>query len=74
MNWKQIISDLSDRGYTQPKLAEACGCGQATISDMATGKTKSPRYEVGAKLLKILEGMPQTSVVQLQGEQGVSNG
>lgn len=55
MNWKEIISKLSELGHTQPELARLCGCGQATISDLATGKTKSPRYEIGAKLLTLTE-------------------
>jgi predicted transcriptional regulator len=55
MNWKEIISTLSEQGHTQPEIARFCACGQATISDLATGKTKSPRYEIGARLLELME-------------------
>lgn len=52
MDWKQIIADLIDRGVTQPEIATKCGCSQASISDLATGKTKQPRFDLGASLIK----------------------
>lgn len=53
MDWKQIISELQARGYTQPQIARYCGCGQASISDLATGKTSQPRYSLGELLLQL---------------------
>jgi transcriptional regulator with XRE-family HTH domain len=55
MDWKNIISQLIDKGYTQQQLAQKCGCGQATISELSRGETKSTRFEVGQKLLGLLE-------------------
>lgn len=47
MNWIELIADLKARGYSQPQIAERCGCVQSTISDLATGKLKDPRHAVG---------------------------
>ena len=47
MNWKNIIAELQAWGVTQPQIAAACGCAQATISDLATGKSTEPRYALG---------------------------
>ena len=35
--WPEIIRNLVDGGMTQPQIAEACDCGQSTISDMLRG-------------------------------------
>lgn len=50
MNWKQLISDLQERGYTQPRIAAICGCAQATISAIASGKTLDPKSSLGDAL------------------------
>ncbi len=47
MNWKTIIAELQAWGFTQPQIAAAGGCAQATISDLATGKSTEPRYALG---------------------------
>ena len=55
MDWKQIIAEIQRHGQmTQPQIAEKCGCGQATISDLVNGATKQPRWPLGAALLDLL--------------------
>lgn len=54
-DFAQIVRDLKVKGYTQSDLAAACGIGQSSISDIATGTTKDPSYSVGAKLLRLAE-------------------
>ena len=53
MNWTHIIADLQSWGVTQPQIAAACGCAQATISDLATGKSSEPRYALGQSILAL---------------------
>lgn len=55
MDWQKIISEVqAERGMSQPQIAEAVGCAQATVSDLATGKTAEPRYALGAAILGLL--------------------
>ena len=54
MDWKNIISQLISKGYTQQQIAQKCGCGQATISELLRGETQSPRFDLGQKLLDLL--------------------
>lgn len=49
--WPEIIRKLVLSGLTQPQIAEACKCGQSTISDMLNGKTTDPRTSLGLRLL-----------------------
>lgn len=54
MKWNTVIADIQAyRGWTQPQVARAAGCAQATISDLATGKTTEPRFALGQQLLKL---------------------
>jgi transcriptional regulator with XRE-family HTH domain len=55
MDWTSLIAELTQLGYTQPEIAKQCGCGQATISDLASGKTKEPRHSLGEDLRRLLE-------------------
>jgi transcriptional regulator with XRE-family HTH domain len=55
MDWTSLIAELGRLGYTQPKIAEECQCGQATISDLANGKSKEPRHALGEELKALLE-------------------
>lgn len=67
MYWKIIIADIVRHGkLTQPQIAEACGCGQATISDLAVGNTKEPRHSLGAALLVLLERVSSTQATEKQ--------
>lgn len=58
MDWKQLIADLKARGMSQPQIAEACNCAQATISELATGKTTDPRHALGEALRALHASLP----------------
>lgn len=49
--WPKIIRGLTDLGLTQPEIAQLCGCGQSTISDLVRGATTDPRTSTGLMLL-----------------------
>jgi len=53
MQWKDYIAAIADKGVSQSQLAKKAGCGQATISDLASGKTKEPRHSLGLALLSV---------------------
>lgn len=53
VNWKELIAGLIAAGWTQQRIAAACGVGQSTISDLAAGRAKEPRYRLGAALMQL---------------------
>lgn len=53
MDWTQILSDIFAAGKTQMVVAEYCGCGQSTISQIYSGVTARPSYDVGTKLVEL---------------------
>ena len=55
MNWSNVISELQAAGWSQPQIAAECGCAQSTISDLARGSTKDPRYTIGEKLKQLAD-------------------
>lgn len=55
MDWKLLIADIQAHGLTQPQIAAICGCGQATVSDLASGTTKDPRHTLGEALKALHE-------------------
>lgn len=55
MDWKTLIAELVQLGYTQPEIARECRCGQSTISDLANGKSSEPRHSLGEDLKGLLE-------------------
>lgn len=58
MDWKIIIADIQRHGkLTQPQIAEKCGCGQATVGDLARGNTEQPRHSLGEALLALLRAV-----------------
>ena len=63
IDWPEIIDALKAKGVTQPDLALACGCGQATISDIRRGNTKDPRTSLGLSLLALAQqhGIPHAA-------------
>lgn len=50
MDWKQLLGDLRNRGWTQQQIAERVGASQAAISDLNSGKTTNPNYAIGRAL------------------------
>ena len=63
-NWPALISALQNAGWSQPQIAAKCGCSQATISDIATGRTKDPRYSIGAAIRNLAEECTRASAGQ----------
>lgn len=55
MNWTNIITKLSDAGVTQKEIAQHCGCGQSTISEILRGEIKNPAYSIGSGLIDLYE-------------------
>lgn len=55
MDWQNLISRLIQAGMTQRQISDACGCGQSTISDIATGKTAEPGATIALKLLSLIQ-------------------
>jgi len=55
VDWRAVMAGLKRAGITQPEIALALGCGQATLSDMARGKTQDPRFMLAAGLLRMAE-------------------
>jgi transcriptional regulator with XRE-family HTH domain len=55
MDWNSIIAEIQAHGYSQPQIASACGCAQATISDLASGNTKDPRHSLGQAIEALLQ-------------------
>ena len=53
MQWKDYIAAIAEKGVSQNQLAKQAGCGQATISDLASGKTQEPRHSLGMALLSV---------------------
>ncbi len=53
MQWKDYLAKLAAKGVSQSQIAREVGCGQATISDLALGKTKEPRTSLGMALMRI---------------------
>lgn len=67
MDWKELLAELGSHGLRQPQIAARCACSQATISDLACGKTKDPRYTLGESLRSLhseLLGAPGAPAVE----------
>lgn len=58
-NVREIAKKLRTAGYTQWDIARFCGCGQSSISDIASGKTLDPSYSVGAALIRLAQSVQQ---------------
>lgn len=53
MNWTELLADLRAAGYTQTKLAKLLKTGQSTLSELSSGKTTNPSFELGNALVAI---------------------
>lgn len=53
MDWKALLGALSAAGQTQAQIAADCGVAQSTISDLSCGRTKSPSFELGRRLIAL---------------------
>lgn len=52
-DFRSIVNGLRAQGMTQADIAGVCQCDQSSISDISTGRTKDPRYSVGAALIAL---------------------
>jgi predicted transcriptional regulator len=68
MDWKQVINQLQAGGLSQPQIAARCKCGQATISDLASGKTTDPRHSLGQALQQLLREREKQSRATANGK------
>lgn len=55
MDWKALLAELKERGWTQLLLASELGVSQSSISDLSNGKTTNPSYTLGRGLHEIHE-------------------
>lgn len=69
MDWPATIEKLLKNGWTQKRLADSCGCAQATISDLARGKTADPSYPVGKELERLASELPAPAPAPQPAEQ-----
>ena len=53
MDWKKIISEITEAGYTQVEIAKIIGVRQPSVSDIATGRTRRPSWEIGDGLMRL---------------------
>ena len=62
MNWRNIVQDLINAGWTQVQIADRCETTQATISDLSRHDTlprsahkggREPMYGLGARLVAL---------------------
>jgi hypothetical protein len=53
VQWNQLVRDLVGGGLTQKQIALEVGCGQATISDLMTGKAGEPRGSLALSLVAL---------------------
>jgi hypothetical protein len=51
--WARIIGEMRRQGLTQVYIARVCGCGQPTISDLASGRARDPAHSLGEKLIAL---------------------
>lgn len=54
-DWSAIVKALVASGLTQPQIADACGCGQSTLSDLLNRRTIDPRVSLALKLLRLAQ-------------------
>lgn len=55
MDWKAVLAELmTDHSLSQAQIAAVCRCAQPSISALARGETKDPRYSTGEALKELL--------------------
>lgn len=53
MDWKRLLEQLNEAGWSQARIAERCQSSQAAVSDLLRGATKEPRFGLGSRLLAL---------------------
>lgn len=76
MQWKDYIAAIAETGVSQSQIAKKAGCGQATISDLASGKTQEPRHSLGVALVRFgkQQGIKTPKTIKPSTTQEVSHG
>jgi len=55
-DFQRLIIDLIAVGWSERALAIKFGVTQPSISQLKTGRTKQPKYELGAALVRLHTG------------------
>lgn len=63
--WKNLLTDLRKRGWTQQLLAAKVGASQSAISDLNSGKTKDPAHSLG----KAIEALHESGAAPEQASE-----
>lgn len=53
MDFKNIVSQLIDCGFSEKSIAEDVGTSQPTIHRLKTGQYDDPKYSVAKKLIDL---------------------
>lgn len=54
VDFREVLMQIRrKRNMRYRTIAKYAGCAETTISDIASGRTKEPKYHVGATLLKL---------------------
>lgn len=54
-DWKKIVGEIKACGVTQSKIAAEIGIGDATLSELCSGKIAEPKWSKGDALLALHE-------------------
>lgn len=65
MDWKKMVSELSDAGYTQVRIAQELGKAQSWVADVAKGRYADLKWSDGQKLI----AFHRTATGQIPAEQ-----
>ncbi len=50
MDWMKLLDELAAAGWSQTRIADRCGVGQATVSDLSRGIAAEPKFGFGDAL------------------------
>lgn len=53
MDWKSLIAELQEKGFSQVEIAAHVGKSQAWVSSIINGKVADLKYSDGAALLSM---------------------
>lgn len=53
-NWKRAFREIKKAGYSQEDVVRQTGLDRATVSKLARGIIKSPTWETGNAILKLI--------------------
>lgn len=53
MDWKTLIAEIRATDMKQDEIGRAVGVSQASISDLANGNIKEPKFSLGQALVSL---------------------